>query len=141
MVRDSHNIIPVSMALLLHVIILGSMIVAFDYARPKAFTPLAIKATLVEEMPPPRTLALTSGEAQAAAAQALADLLGAIATRRPVAIVLDDFQWADSESVKWRYSKCPRSPPGPQGRARNLSPQSRLRVPLEPVRMVMVEGE
>ena len=51
MVRDSHNIIPVSMALLLHVIILGSMIVAFDYARPKAFTPLAIKATLVEEMP------------------------------------------------------------------------------------------
>jgi colicin import membrane protein len=50
-VRDSHNIIPVSMALLLHVIILGSMIVAFDYARPTPFTPLAIKATLVEEMP------------------------------------------------------------------------------------------
>jgi colicin import membrane protein len=50
-VRDSHNLIPVSMALLLHVIIFGSMIVAFDYARPTPFTPLAIKATLVEEMP------------------------------------------------------------------------------------------
>ena len=51
MVRDSHNIIPVSMAVLLHVIILGSMIVAFDYARPTAFTPLAVKATLVQEIP------------------------------------------------------------------------------------------
>ena len=51
MVRDSQNLIPVSMALLLHVIIFGSMIVAFDYARPTPFTPLAIKATLVEEMP------------------------------------------------------------------------------------------
>jgi colicin import membrane protein len=39
------------MALLLHVIILGSMIVAFDYARPTPFTPLAIKATLVQEVP------------------------------------------------------------------------------------------
>ena len=56
MVRDSHNLIPVSMALLLHVIIFGSMIVAFDYARPTPFTPLAIKATLVQEVqeaPPP----------------------------------------------------------------------------------------
>ena len=31
---DRHNIIPVTMALLLHVVIFGSMIVAFDYARP-----------------------------------------------------------------------------------------------------------
>jgi colicin import membrane protein len=50
-IRDTHNIIPVSLALLLHVIIFGSMIVAFDYARPTPFTPLAVKATLVQEMP------------------------------------------------------------------------------------------
>ena len=51
MVRDTHNIIPVSLALLLHVIIFGSMIIAFDYARPTPFTPLAIKATLVQDVP------------------------------------------------------------------------------------------
>lgn len=51
MTRDSKNFIPVSMALLLHVIIFGSMIVAFDYARPTPFTPLAVQATLVTEVP------------------------------------------------------------------------------------------
>lgn len=51
MIRDTHNIIPVSLALLLHVIIFGSMILAFDYARPTPFTPLAVKATLVQEVP------------------------------------------------------------------------------------------
>jgi colicin import membrane protein len=49
--RDSKNIVPVSMALLLHVVIFSSMIVAFDYARPTPFTPLAVQATLVPEMP------------------------------------------------------------------------------------------
>lgn len=51
MTRDSKNFIPVSMALLLHVIIFGSMIVAFDYTRPTPFTPLAVQATLVTEVP------------------------------------------------------------------------------------------
>ena len=51
MTRDSKNIVPVSMALLLHVVIFSSMIVAFDYARPTQFTPLAVQATLVPEMP------------------------------------------------------------------------------------------
>ena len=51
MIRDRHNIIPATMALLLHVVILGSMIVAFDYARPTPFTPLAVKATLVQAVP------------------------------------------------------------------------------------------
>ena len=51
MTRDSNNFVPVSMALLLHVIIFGSMIVAFDYARPMPFTPLAVQATLVQEIP------------------------------------------------------------------------------------------
>jgi colicin import membrane protein len=49
--RDNRNIIPVSMAILLHVGLFGSMIVAFEYSRPTPFTPLAIQATLVEEIP------------------------------------------------------------------------------------------
>lgn len=51
MIRDSKNLIPVSMAVLLHVVIFGSMIMAFDYARPTPFTPLAVQATLVQEIP------------------------------------------------------------------------------------------
>jgi colicin import membrane protein len=39
------------MALVLHAIIFGSMIVALDYARPTPFTPLAMKATLVQAVP------------------------------------------------------------------------------------------
>ncbi len=49
--RDSNNIIPVTMALLLHVVIFGSMIVAFDYARPSPITPRTVQATLVSEVP------------------------------------------------------------------------------------------
>ena len=49
--RDSNNIIPVTMALLLHVVIFGSMIVAFDYARPTPLTPLTVQAKLVTEIP------------------------------------------------------------------------------------------
>lgn len=51
MIRDNQNIVPVSMALLLHVVIFTSMVVAFDYARPMPFTPLAVQATLVQEVP------------------------------------------------------------------------------------------
>jgi len=57
--RDSYNIIPASLAVLLHVLILGSMIVAYDLARPTPFTPLAVQATLVTEIPevtPPRVV-------------------------------------------------------------------------------------
>lgn len=59
MSRDSINPGPVSMALLLHIVIFGSMVVAFDYARPVPFTPLAVQATLVQDIPdaappPPR---------------------------------------------------------------------------------------
>jgi colicin import membrane protein len=50
-IRDSHNIIPASLAALLHVLIIGSMIVAYDLARPTPFTPLAVQATLVTEIP------------------------------------------------------------------------------------------
>jgi len=49
--RDSYNIIPASLAVLLHLLILGSMIVAYDLARPTPFTPLAVRATLVTEIP------------------------------------------------------------------------------------------
>ncbi|MBT8108664.1 MAG: cell envelope integrity protein TolA [Gammaproteobacteria bacterium] len=51
MIRDTKNIIPVSLAVLLHAVLLTSMIVAFDYARPQPFTPLAVQATLVTEVP------------------------------------------------------------------------------------------
>ena len=51
MIRDSKNIVPVGMAVGLHIIIFGSMIVALDYARPMPFTPLAVQATLVQEIP------------------------------------------------------------------------------------------
>ena len=54
MIRDTKNIIPVTMAVLLHVVLLSSMIVAFDYARPQPFTPLAVQATLVTEIPETR---------------------------------------------------------------------------------------
>jgi colicin import membrane protein len=50
-IRDRNNIIPVTMAVLLHVVVLASMILAFDYARPQPFTPLAVQATLVTEIP------------------------------------------------------------------------------------------
>jgi len=58
--RDSKNLGPVGMAFALHIVIFGSMVVAFDYARPMPFTPLAVQATLVQEipdtapLPPPR---------------------------------------------------------------------------------------
>ncbi len=39
------------MAVVLHVVLLSSMIVAFDFARPAPFTPMAIQATLVQEIP------------------------------------------------------------------------------------------
>ena len=56
--RDSYNIIPVTMALLLHVVVFGAMLVAFDWSRNvQPITPMAITATLVTEsavvIPPP----------------------------------------------------------------------------------------
>lgn len=58
MVRDSYNIIPVTLALVLHVVLLGSLFIAFDWSRrSQPVTPLAISATLVTEsavvIPPP----------------------------------------------------------------------------------------
>ena len=57
MVQDSYNIIPVTLAVLLHAIVFGSLFVAFDLS-PTAAPPLqlAIRATLVAEdsaAPPP----------------------------------------------------------------------------------------
>ncbi|HSG96779.1 MAG TPA: cell envelope integrity protein TolA [Woeseiaceae bacterium] len=59
MSRNSLNIGPVGLSVLLHVVIFASMIVAVDYARPTPFTPLVVQATLVPEAPeraapPPR---------------------------------------------------------------------------------------
>jgi len=59
-IRDVHNVIPISMAMLLHVVLFGSMLVVFDISRTMPITPLAIQATLVTEIPqapPPRVVA------------------------------------------------------------------------------------
>lgn len=57
MTRDSYNVVPISLALLLHALMFAAIVVGFDFsvaARPLG--PLAIKATLVAESavtPPP----------------------------------------------------------------------------------------
>ena len=51
MIRDDHNVIPISMAVLLHVMLFGSMLFVFDFSRQMPMTPLAIQATLVTEIP------------------------------------------------------------------------------------------
>ncbi len=58
MVRDRYNVVPVTLAVLLHAVLLGSLVVAFDRTRrAQPLTPLAITATLVTEsavvIPPP----------------------------------------------------------------------------------------
>ncbi len=53
MSRNSLNIGPVGLSVLLHVAIFASMIAAVDYARPTPFTPLVVQATLVPEVPEP----------------------------------------------------------------------------------------
>ena len=66
MTKETNNVIPVSLALLLHVIVFGSLIFAIDFRdRTVPVIPLAIQATLVtdnavvippkiEEAPPPK---------------------------------------------------------------------------------------
>ncbi len=50
MVQDSYNIIPVTLAVLLHAIVFGSLFVAFDLSQTAAPPmPLAIRARLVTE--------------------------------------------------------------------------------------------
>jgi colicin import membrane protein len=46
-----NNFVPISLAVILHVLLFGSMLVAFDWARPTPFTPMVIQATLVTEIP------------------------------------------------------------------------------------------
>ena len=50
MVRDTHNVIPVTMALLLHVLLFASLFVVLDFGdRARPAVPLAISATLVTD--------------------------------------------------------------------------------------------
>lgn len=68
MIRDDHNVIPVLLAILLHVGIFAAMIVTFDWSRPiHPPTPLAIEATLVTEaqLPPTREELQREAEEQA----------------------------------------------------------------------------
>lgn len=56
MFRDSHNIIPATMAVVLHTLVFGSLFVSFEFIQQKTpITPLAITATLVveDELAPP----------------------------------------------------------------------------------------
>jgi colicin import membrane protein len=52
-----NNFAPISLAVLLHVAVFGTMLVAVDFAEPAPITPMAIRATLVvedfEPTPPP----------------------------------------------------------------------------------------
>lgn len=56
-IRDKYNIIPISMALLLHALFVASLFFVFDFSRPVKAMPLAIEATLVSaeslDTPPP----------------------------------------------------------------------------------------
>ncbi len=59
MVQDTYNIFPVTLAVLLHVFVFGSLFVAFDRSRAAApAMPLAMKATLVsaDSLTPPPVL-------------------------------------------------------------------------------------
>jgi colicin import membrane protein len=50
LVQDSQNVIPVTLALLLHVLLFGSLFFAIDFGdRPQVAMPMAITATLVTE--------------------------------------------------------------------------------------------
>jgi colicin import membrane protein len=58
LIRDKHNIIPVFLAGIFHVLIFGGLVVAIDFSRPAyPAVPLAITATLIAEAdlpkPPP----------------------------------------------------------------------------------------
>ena len=57
MSRDTYNIIPMTLAVIVHALAFGGLFVAFDFARPnRPPIPLAIEATLVTEealKPPP----------------------------------------------------------------------------------------
>lgn len=50
MIRDTHNVFPTMLALLLHILVFGSLIVVFDFSdRARPVVPLAIKGTLVTD--------------------------------------------------------------------------------------------
>ena len=51
MTRDDQDIVLITMDVLLHVVLLTSMVVAFDHARPAPNISLVITATLVTEVP------------------------------------------------------------------------------------------
>ena len=65
MIRDAHNVIPISMSMLLHVVLFGSMLVVFYIYRTIPISQLAIQATLVTEIPeaaPPPKVVLPEPE-------------------------------------------------------------------------------
>ena len=47
------NIVPISMAVLLHVFMVLMMFFAPNFARPEPFTPMVLQGTVVESIPEP----------------------------------------------------------------------------------------
>lgn len=61
MIRDTHNVVPISMAFMLHFVLFASLLVVIDFSRSaQPVMPLAIKGTLVTEdaitAPPPEVV-------------------------------------------------------------------------------------
>jgi len=62
-IRDQHNIIPVTMAAMFHVLVAASLVFAFDLTRRSyPVVPLKLQAALVEENEIPRALPVTEPE-------------------------------------------------------------------------------
>lgn len=71
---------------------------ALDALRTDAAAELRRLFPVLTELSPPRRLQLSLDESRAAAARALRDVLAAIGRARPLALLIDDAQWADADS-------------------------------------------
>ena len=71
---------------------------ALDALRTDAAAELRRLFPVLTELSPPRRLQLSLDESRAAAARALRDVLAAIGRAGPLALLIDDAQWADADS-------------------------------------------
>ncbi len=57
MLRDRHNVIPFTLALCVHAVLVAALVITVDFSRTQPITPLAVRATLVTDsavvLPPP----------------------------------------------------------------------------------------
>lgn len=71
---------------------------ALDALRTDAAAELRRLFPVLTELSPPRRLQRSLDDSRAAAARALRDVLAAIGRERPLALLIDDAQWADADS-------------------------------------------